>query len=708
MNGAVRRVETAYDSQGNAYLFTNYDAATGGSIVNQVQRGYNGLGQLTTEYQSHSGAVNTSTTPKVQYAYTEMASGANHSRITSMTYPNGKVLTYNYSTGLNDGISRLSSLSDSSGSLETYDYLGLSTVVRRGHSQPGVDLTYIKLTGEANGDAGDQYIGLDRFGRVVDQRWIVASTGVARDRFQYGYDRDSNRLYRDNLVNAAFGELYTYDGLNQIASFDRGTLNSTKSGITGTASRTQGWDYDALGNMDGVTTNGTTQSRTANAQNEITSIGSLTTPSYDANGNMTTDETGKQFVYDAWNRLVVVKNSGGTTLETFAYDVIGRRVSGTASSVTTDLYYSSNWQVLEEQVSGTTTTQYVWSPVYVDAIILRDRDTDANGSLDERLWAQQDANWNVTAILNNSGAVVERYVYDAFGKVTVYDASYSVRSGGSSYGWVYLHQGGRLDSVSGLYHFRMRDFSPTLGRWVSVDPIGFGGGVVNLYGYVGNGPGNGLDPSGLAGCPSIEATIVIKGNATSSAEKGKYTPPGGKEFESSDAQLNYRSAYDKRYDGPTEFKAKYIIVFKADNSLDTTKSTVQFTTVNYTVRYGFKEVKNAAFTEEDEKEWIKDGGSVYRHGGIAYVLTPPKLLKDSWSTLPITITEVTLKDCCVVTSFKYKSDKWYPESKAGGLIDKGLEGAINLTTGMATFTGKYQTTTDAVITTYTMAGKIDK
>ena len=105
--------------------------------MNQVQRAFNGLGQLTTEWQAHSGAVNTSTTPKVQYAYTEMAGGANHSRITSMTYPNGKVLTYNYSTGLNDGISRLSSLSDSSGSLETYDYLGLSTVVRRGHSQPG-------------------------------------------------------------------------------------------------------------------------------------------------------------------------------------------------------------------------------------------------------------------------------------------------------------------------------------------------------------------------------------------------------------------------------------------------------------------------------------------------------------------------------------------------------------------------------------------
>ena len=46
MDGAVRRVETAYDTQGNAYLSTTYDASSGGSIVTQVQRAYNGLGQL--------------------------------------------------------------------------------------------------------------------------------------------------------------------------------------------------------------------------------------------------------------------------------------------------------------------------------------------------------------------------------------------------------------------------------------------------------------------------------------------------------------------------------------------------------------------------------------------------------------------------------------------------------------------------------------
>jgi hypothetical protein len=83
VDGSVRRIDTAYDGQGHAYLVTSYDSASGGTIVNQVQRAFNGLGQLTTEYQSHAGAVNTSTTPKVQYSYAQMPGGADQSRLMS-------------------------------------------------------------------------------------------------------------------------------------------------------------------------------------------------------------------------------------------------------------------------------------------------------------------------------------------------------------------------------------------------------------------------------------------------------------------------------------------------------------------------------------------------------------------------------------------------------------------------------------------------
>jgi RHS repeat-associated protein len=94
---------------------------------------------------------------------------------------------------------------------------------------------------------------------------------------------------------------------------------------------------------------------------------------------------------------------------------------------------------------------------------------------------QQDANWNGSALVNGSGTVVERFAYDPFGKFTVYDGSWTVRTGGSSYAWIYMHQGGRFDATSGLYSFRNRDYSPTLGRWFQIDPIGFNAGNANFY-----------------------------------------------------------------------------------------------------------------------------------------------------------------------------------------------------------------------------------
>jgi RHS repeat-associated protein len=132
----------------------------------------------------------------------------------------------------------------------------------------------------------------------------------------------------------------------------------------------------------------------------------------------------------------------------------------------------------------------------VDALIERDRSTHNNGTMDERLYVQQDANWNVTAIINTSGTVLERYVLDPYGKPTILNASWSTLSG-SAYSWIYLHQGGRYDTTSLLYNFRMRHYSPTLGRWTTSDPSGFRGGDPNLYRYVRNGPTIGTDPTGL-------------------------------------------------------------------------------------------------------------------------------------------------------------------------------------------------------------------
>jgi RHS repeat-associated protein len=251
-----------------------------------------------------------------------------------------------------------------------------------------------------------------------------------------------------------------------------------------------------------TTDGGSPASRTHNGQNQITAFGG-NTPTYDNNGSLTNDGT-QSYAYDAWNMLVAVKNAAGSsTIATYVYDAVNRRISesptgGTAS----EQYYSANWQVLEEREGGTAKRQYVWSPVFVDALVLRDRDADNDGShtLEERLYAQQDANFNVTAVMNTSGAVQERYLYDPYGARTVSDASYGSR-GGSSYAWEYGHQGLRHDVATGLVYNRRRMLLPDLGRFIQVDPLLYINGS-NMLEYEGANPTINNDSEGLAWGPN--------------------------------------------------------------------------------------------------------------------------------------------------------------------------------------------------------------
>jgi hypothetical protein len=104
-----------------------------------------------------------------------MSGGANHSRLTSTTYPNGRVIGTIFSgidhfvrpTNVNEGASFTCT-----SSIEQSSYLGRGAVVERFRRQPNTRLTYMKQPGESNGaDGGDQYRGLDRFDRVIEQRW---------------------------------------------------------------------------------------------------------------------------------------------------------------------------------------------------------------------------------------------------------------------------------------------------------------------------------------------------------------------------------------------------------------------------------------------------------------------------------------------------------------------------------------------------------
>jgi RHS repeat-associated protein len=129
------------------------------------------------------------------------------------------------------------------------------------------------------------------------------------------------------------------------------------------------------------------------------------------------------------------------------------------------------------------------------------------GRRSRRLYILQDANFNVTALVNTSGAVVERYTYDPFGHSEVRNASWVVQTGGSAYAWVYQFQGLRRETAAEYDYARNRIYSPALMRFVSTDPLGFAAGDMNLYRFVGNAPSGRLDPSGLDWQHVIPATL---------------------------------------------------------------------------------------------------------------------------------------------------------------------------------------------------------
>jgi RHS repeat-associated protein len=410
--------------------------------------------------------------------------------------------------------------------------VGLGLIVVENYEEPDVKLDYF-------GGTSGTYAGFDRFDRIVDQRWYDYGASADRDRYKYGYDRASDRTYRENHVSKNLGtpvyldEYYTYDGLYRLKNFDRGQLNGTYTGIQGTPSKEEDFTLDPLGNWSGYVqkSSGTTdlnQSRSVNKVNEISGISETTGPSwidpaYDRNGNMTTIPkpanltqglTGK---YDAWNRLVEVKD-GTTVISTSEYDGLNRRIKHGIDSQAPDspngldkwehLFYNTSWQLLETRETTTESDQpenlqpkyqYLWSPRYIDACILRDKNTDTDGLCDdERAYFLGDANFNYVTLADTGGDALERCLYSPYGVPTFHNASWTSPSSSSAYAVALAFTGARFDAEHRMHELRSRGLNPCLGAFLRRDPKGYVGSL-NVYEYARGRVTVWLDPKGTDG-----------------------------------------------------------------------------------------------------------------------------------------------------------------------------------------------------------------
>jgi len=165
--------------------------------------------------------------------------------------------------------------------------------------------------------------------------------------------------------------------------------------------------------------------------------------------------------------------------------------------------------------------QFVWSPRYIDSLILRDENTDGDGTCtdadDKRLFYLADAKYNVTAVValndqTETWHVAERYLYDPYGRVRVLNGDPAVDPDGQGDPSTYpewsvdpgpdgqqgtaddgttsdvsnttLYTGRELDLETSLYYYRARYYHATLGRFLTRDPLLYSAGDQNLYRYV--------------------------------------------------------------------------------------------------------------------------------------------------------------------------------------------------------------------------------
>jgi len=275
-------------------------------------------------------------------------------------------------------------------------------------------------------------------------------------------------------------QAFTFDPVSRLASLT--------NNLTGTASDlTKTYAYNPASQITtetrsndsyGFAKSAASTAYAVNGLNQYTTVGG-TAQTYDANGNLT--GTGAAtYTYDIENRLV--KAVAGATTTNLIYDPLGRlfETNQGTSATTTRFLNDGDALALEYNSQNDVTNRYVHgsNAAADDPLVWY-----SGSNLAGKRWLHADHLGSITAWTNSSGGSPTINKYDEYGLPA------ATNTGRFQYtGQVWI---GEL----GLYYYKARFYSPGLGRFLQVDPVGYKGGI-NLYGYVESDPVNQKDPTG--------------------------------------------------------------------------------------------------------------------------------------------------------------------------------------------------------------------
>lgn len=441
-------------------------------------------------YNTTTGRLSSITTPLGNYTFNQYAY---YNRTDAITSPDGVIQNYTYDSRLITGIANSGTSSGSVTMTYNTEFMLASTKV---NTATAVSYTY-------NNDSLMTAAGSEVITRTASTGFpTVAAVDDVSENYTYssGYGELAS-IQGKYLTTTLYQEVLTRDNLARVTSktetvgaaasdvydytFDSaGRLTTVLKNSAPFAS----YVYDSNSNRTSVTRGAVTTNATYDEQDRIVTYGTKTYAHNDAgeltgiSDSATSPASVTTYTYDVFGNIKSATLPNGTVIS-YLLDGQNRRVARKVNNVNNKRFVWFDQLRLAGELDGTGTlvSQFIYGlksnvPDYI-----------IKGGVKYKVIT--DHLGSVVAVVNSTtGVAAQTLSYDEFGRV-LSDTS----PGFQPFGFA----GGLYDPDTKLTLFGARSYDAEIGRWLSKDPILFGGGDTNLYGYVLNDPINLIDPFGL-------------------------------------------------------------------------------------------------------------------------------------------------------------------------------------------------------------------